>query len=718
MIEGGLIRRSRKVYHRLPLPPSIKYFLRWVYRQLPGKLYRDIRNIVSQGTWFGSPSIKSATQRMAAPDYIIWGVIDWHFRHQRPQQLALGLAASGRRVFYVSSSFIDDKRAGFDLESLDIEGHLFQIRLYAKGAPEIYSLAPRIETILQLRMSIGKMLEWSDSRHVICLVQHPFWWDVASVLPDSRVIYDCMDHHEGFENTAPELLSLEHALFRGADMTVTTSEGLNRIVGEHTECRVLIRNAGDFKHFSRPPATVYRDRQKRRVIGYYGAIAEWFDQDLVEAIAARFPECCILLIGADTVNAQARLGRLPNVKFVGEVSYAILPHYLYGFDVCLLPFKIIPLTLATNPVKVYEYLGAGKPVISVDLPEMKQFGERVRVATTTDEFLSAIADVLHNPESAAAVRDRREFAREQTWLHRVDMLIKNAESIAGEPQVSVVVVTYDNLAFTRACLASLDEHSHYSRLEIIVVDNASADGTGGFLAEWVEAAAHRKVLFNTVNRGFAAASNQGLAAANGAYLVLLNNDTYVTPGWVGTLVKHFRRDKRLGLIGPVTNNIGNEARISIAYTSMGEMLQASARYTRRHIGQTFPLSTAAFFCVMMSREVYVRTGPLDESFGRGFFEDDDYCRRIEQLKLRIVCARDVFIHHHLSASFDKLGDKERQALFDKNKSIYEAKWGKWVPHTYRQNRFSEPGISGKNKFRAGFRNICRDPAQPSYAYVI
>ncbi|MEO9061473.1 MAG: glycosyltransferase [Nitrosospira sp.] len=637
-----------------------------------------------------------ADDRDAAPDYIIWGVIDWHFRHQRPQQLALELAASGRRVFYISSSLIDDKRAGFDPEPLDPGEHLFQIRLYAEGAPVIYSQAPGNETVSQLRMSIGEMLEWSDSRQVICLVHHPFWHAIASVLPDSRVIYDCMDHHAGFGNTAPELMSLEHALFRDSDMTVTTSEWLNQIVAEHTQRRVLIRNAGDFKHFSRTPATIYRDRQQRRVIGYYGAIAEWFDQDLVEAVAARFPECCILLIGADTVNAQARLGRLPNVEFLGEVSYAALPHYLHGFDACLLPFRIIPLTLATNPVKVYEYLGAGKPVISVDLPEMEQFGERVRVAATTDKFLSAIADVLHNPESADAVRDRREFARGQTWRHRVDTLIRNAESIAGDPPVSVVVVTFNNLVFTRACLASLDEHSHYSRLEIIVVDNASTDGTGEFLAEWAEAAAHRKVLFNTINRGFAAASNQGLAAANGAYLVLLNNDTYVTPGWVGTLVKHFCRDRHLGLISPVTNNIGNEARISIVYTNMEEMLQASAQYTRRHIGQTFPLSTAAFFCVMISREAYVRTGPLDESFGRGFFEDDDYCRRLEQLKLRIACARDVFIHHHLSASFEKLGERERQALFDRNKSIYEAKWGKWIPHDYGQSGLPEPLISEKN----------------------
>jgi GT2 family glycosyltransferase len=149
-------------------------------------------------------------------------------------------------------------------------------------------------------------------------------------------------------------------------------------------------------------------------------------------------------------------------------------------------------------------------------------------------------------------------------------------------------------------------------------------------------------------------------------------------------VKHLQRDKSVGLIGPVTNNIGNEARINITYKGMDEMIPASARYTRRHVGQTFPLHTAAFFCAMMPRDVYQRIGPLDEAFGRGFFEDDDYCRRIDKLGLRIVCAEDVFIHHHLSASFNKLKNKDREALFKRNKALYEAKWGQWVPHTYKK----------------------------------
>jgi GT2 family glycosyltransferase len=192
---------------------------------------------------------------------------------------------------------------------------------------------------------------------------------------------------------------------------------------------------------------------------------------------------------------------------------------------------------------------------------------------------------------------------------------------------------------------------------------------------------------NPDNKGFAAGNNQGLLAATGEYLVLLNNDTYVTPGWISSLVKHIERDPQIGLRGPVTCNIGNEAKINIHYGNMSEMLVESSKFTLRHIGHLTPLRTAAFFCVMISRTAYEKVGLLDEAFGIGFFEDDDYCRRVEQAGFGIYCADDVFIHHHLSASFNKLKLETRQKLFEENKVTYEKKWGPWIPHVYR------PGVS-------------------------
>ncbi len=681
-----LIQKMRFRYQQLPLPMPLRRAVSFTYHRILRWPVNILRHSTANRKIFQLPTFKPTAQEKNTPDCIIWGIIDWHFRHQRPQHLAFELTALNRRVFYVSDQMLDQPIPGFDVKPLDASGRLFHIKLYVSGAPNIHCKVPGVEDVQQLRASIGELLEWADIHNTISLVQHPFWYDVASCLPHSRMVYDCMDHHEGFGNIGSEILTLERALIAYADLTVTTSVYLEQIISKYTDCLVLIRNAADYNHFARQPEAVYRDKEGRSIIGYYGAIAEWFDQDLVEAIAERLSNCLVLLVGTDSVNAEKRLGRLQNVKFIGEVSYDNLPYYLHSFDVCILPFQICPLTLATNPVKVYEYLSAGKAVVSVDLPELQQFGGFVSVAANATEFIGLAMHSLDQPATEDEVSRRQAFAQQQTWSHRAEALINSIDTQIIEPLVSVVVVTYNNLDLTKACLFSLDEHSDYSALELIVVDNASTDGSLEFLTVWAATTSNRKLILNEENKGFAAANNQGLKIATGEFLVLLNNDTFVTPGWVLTMMRHLQRDATIGLIGPVTNNIGNEARIDISYSTMVEMHSASASYTRRHIGQTLQIRTTAFFCVMMPLSVYQKVGPLDEAFGRGFFEDDDYCRRVEQLGLRIVCAEDVFVHHHLSASFGKLKQEERQRLFEGNRLLYEKKWGEWIPHGYREKK--------------------------------
>ena len=697
---ASLTSVARTAFRRMPLPDGVKRRLRkiWIARIRPqdaggaGPAFTVTEaGSVGDGVMpvSGSmPAIALAERTPGLPDYIVWGVIDWHFRIQRPQHLAREIAAAGHRTFYVSNNLVDDPVPGFRVEQLDDSARLFQVSLHAAGAPSIYSAAPSPDVQLRLRASLAQLRLWAGGARIVSLVQHPFWYPIARAQPNSQVVYDCMDHHDGFGNTASEIVSLEHELMREADLLVVTSEWLDRIGAERNARRALIRNAGEYNRFSIPPPEIYQDDQSRRIIGYYGAIAEWFDLGLVEAVARRFPDCLVLLVGADSCGASNRLGGLANIRFVGEVPYERLTYYLYSFDVCLLPFRVIDLTLATNPVKVYEYLAAGRSVVSVDLPELRQFGDLVATASDQGAFLQAIADVLDAPADTAMVKIRQEFAREQTWTRRAADLVAAIRAMP-EPRVSVIVVTYNNLALTRSCLATLESRTDYMNFETIVVDNSSSDGTPIFLEQWAAGGLDRKIVLNSDNRGFAAANNQGLAIANGEYLVLLNNDTQVTDGWLRTLVRHLRADRSVGLIGPVTNNIGNEARVDVTYAETSDMPNEAARLTLPRAGFMFRLRTAAFFCAMMTRDVYQRVGPLDEAFGIGFFEDDDYCRRVEQIGLHVVCADDVFIHHHLSASFDKMKQSLRRELFERNRELYERKWGPWLPHRYRSSTLGQ-----------------------------
>lgn len=617
------------------------------------------------------------------PDVFVWGIIDWHFRMQRPQHLSLNLARSGHRTFYFSNAFVGSAEPGFRIEPLSDDGLLNVVHLHVEGTPSIYLEGPSPRTEAAIRASLAQFLQHAAPSAIVSLVQHPFWTAFADAVPNRTLVYDMMDHHEGFGDNAPDIIALEDKLLREADHVVVTSAYLEDVARARNSAVTVVRNACEYEHFAIEPAAVFRDGEGRRIIGYYGAIAHWFDAELVARVAEAFPGDLLLLVGDDSAGVGERLRRYPNVRMVGECSYASLPYYLHAFDVCLLPFKVVPLTLATNPVKVYEYLSAGKPVVAVDLPEMGQFAGLVEVAGDTGSFLRKLeAQLGAAGRDPGRAEERRRFAAGQTWSDRCASLSKALRELPL-PRVSVVVVTFDKLEMTRACLHSLELNSHYPNMEVIVIDNASTDGTRAYLEEWRAQATNRKVVLNEENRGFSAANNQGIVESAGEYVVLLNNDTYVTPGWVGSLVRHLRRDHHLGLVGPVTNNIGNEARIGIAYGPMDEMERAALGYTSAHLGETLDMRTVAFFCVALPRTTIDEVGLLDEAFGIGMFEDDDYCRRVEQAGLRVACAEDVFVHHHHSASFDALPSAQRAELFAANRKTYEAKWGEWLPHSYR-----------------------------------
>ena len=684
---------QRMVTTALAMPPPVTKIARRVKRTiLPGTIPLRPRNeaVVPVLTSSGGQSvetdpwvlkIRSAATGSGAEghDVIIFPVIDWHFRVQRPQHLARHLAAAGHRIIYLSTTFADGPAGSFRI----IESPATRVFICQLGMPTphpvIYDDLLRGKQQQALAKSLKALADRCGLGQITALLDLPFWRPVAEALPGSTVVYDCMDYHAGFSTNSQAVLDEEDRLIREADCVITTAARLSDKVAEIAP-NTIIRNAGEIEFFRyRPEKLAYKTT--RPVVGYFGAISEWFDIELLCAAARHFSQWDFVLVG-NVVNCDISCAKaLPNVKFIGEVPYADLPGWLHAFDVCAIPFRITELTLCTNPVKVYEYLAAGKPVVATDLPEVRLMEEYVHLSESEQQFIAALDAAMQEKDDREMAGRRTRWALTQDWTARAGQLDRAIEGLF--PRVSVIVLTYNNLDFTKACLSSIERFTHYPDWELVIVDNASKDDSPAFLQEYAAEHPGVKLILNPENRGFSGGNNDGLAAADGDVLIILNNDTQVTPGWMTGLTGHLRRNPDIGLLGPVTNNIGNEAKLEIEYNDSEEMLEKAYAYTSSHPRELLYVNTVAFFCVAMPRKVYEAVGPMDEDFGRGFFEDDDYSNRVREQGYKVAIADDVFVHHHLSASFSKLAASEKQKLFENGKKVYEAKWGPWVPHKYR-----------------------------------
>ncbi len=618
----------------------------------------------------------------AKADVICFSIVDWSFRFQRPQQLMSQFADNGHRVFYLSISKFRSSHANPRFAISEIKDNLFEIQIAARSPLEISRSVVSGRDLELALESLDELRRAFNINEAIGYVMIPSWGKVAfktRLRWGWRVIYDCMDEWNNFPGIGRRLLEKEKQLARDCDLLVVTSQKLFDKWSKDQYRIVLARNAADYDFYLRHciPNDLL-EGIKHPVIGFYGAIAEWFDVDLMVEVARLRPDYTFVLIGGVFDVDVSGLRVMPNVMLLGQQPYESMPQYLCHFDACIIPFKLNEITEAIDPVKLYEYLSGGKAVVSVDLPELEQYRDYVYIAEGAAGFATKL-DQAMTDNSIELIESRKDLARQHTWSERYKAILSAFGEIV--PSASIIIVTYNNQALTRLCLESVFRNTGYFNYEVIIVDNNSTDGTQQYLKELAGNRNDLKLILNDVNRGFAKANNQGIEISEGDYIILLNNDTIVPQGWLNRLLMHLK-DPGIGMVGPVTNFAGNEAKIDVNYRTLVEMEKFAQDRIWEHYRMAADIDMLAMFCVAMRREVLEKVGPLDEQFGIGMFEDDDYSRRVKQAGYRVICAADAFIHHFGQAAFGKLipsGDYDR--LFSENRRKYEDKWGvEWMPH--------------------------------------
>jgi teichuronic acid biosynthesis glycosyltransferase TuaH len=366
--------------------------------------------------------ISSWVSNKTNPVHIYVSAVDWGYPYrQRPHHIASELVARGVPVVFVTPAIGYDRVVGIQ----EIQ-------------PNLLLTPHRDAAVLASRAPVVHLLS-TDAR---------FDKDFIELVARQGgiVVYDYIDALDDQLSSGVltrERRQLHDQLLRqenGVAIVVTADALADEVRAVRSRGCALITNGGDSQRFRsavREPnlradfaAIVAR---KKPIVAYYGSFASWFDYDLVNALARARPNYSIVLIGPDLDGSRANFDlRLPNLAVLNAMAYEDLARHAVWFDVCLVPFLINEITLATSPLKIFEYMGLGKPTVSTDLPECRKY-KSVLIGTAPEHFFSEVDRALElstQPDFVALARTESEG---NSWVRKVDDLLDLVNSTALAP---------------------------------------------------------------------------------------------------------------------------------------------------------------------------------------------------------------------------------------------------------------------------------------------
>jgi len=246
-------------------------------------------------------------------------------------------------------------------------------------------------------------------------------------------IYHCVDRWDAFSTYDTALMaSLDAACCTYADTVIASSEDLVARCSRHSSRVILVSHGVDYAHFAKSlTAPRPADLPAGNIVGFFGLLSEWLDQELIVKLARALPEYPVVLIGKPDVDTSG-LNNIPNLRLMGPRPFRDLPGYVGSFAVGIIPFVINDLTLAVNPIKLREMLAGGCPVVSTALPEVEKLdglARAVDIARTHDEFIAFVNKRVAgppNPESRLLISQSMQG---ETWSAKVDQILAAIDAI-------------------------------------------------------------------------------------------------------------------------------------------------------------------------------------------------------------------------------------------------------------------------------------------------
>ncbi|MDZ5254637.1 glycosyltransferase [Clostridium sp. LIBA-8841] len=347
---------------------------------------------------------------------------------QRPQHLAEAL--SNKKILYIYRSDIKNDNI-YSIEKIKDNLYVLNLDMYSLNI----AFFEAIKTINKPKFV-----------HVYATCLNSVDYEKIKTYMDKgfKVIYDFVDELSseisGYEIT-PKMIEDHERLLRDKDnvLVVSTARKLKEIANSfrgENENNILAPNAVNLEDFKKHGREIGKEiqpivKKRRPIIGYYGALAKWFDYKLIEKLAKEREEYEIILIGMDYDGSygQSNLKNYSNVSYLGMIDYKDLINYSKCFDVCIVPFIKNDITDSTSPLKIFEYMALEKPIVTTDINECKNYNSCM-VSKDYDEFIRNIDRSLK-----LGLRDRKYFkilkkeAEENTWDNRAELIKKSIKGL-------------------------------------------------------------------------------------------------------------------------------------------------------------------------------------------------------------------------------------------------------------------------------------------------
>lgn len=356
---------------------------------------------------------------------LIWrGSFGWHVPlFQRPQQIANCLSEKNCLILYEVTRMTD------------------KIDFIKKEKNNLYLIDYEISKFEKLLFE--KLKQINKPKY---LQLYSTCWDVKKEEVDMYVnngfnmLYEYIDDLNpilaGTQELPKNVKDIHNYVISNQDVLVVTSADLlyeDMVKKRGSSNNIILSSNGvDIDHFSKfTDMKIEKMEQLKQnyemIIGYYGALASWIDYELIKKLANHYKNIAFVFIGIkyDNSLSLSKIEDIENIKFMGKVEYNILPEYAKYFDIAWIPFIINEITLATNPIKVFEYMALKKYIITSALPECKKY-KSINIANNYEEFCYLI-DNYNNKYNDDYCKLLEKEAKENSWKYKADEIINLLE---------------------------------------------------------------------------------------------------------------------------------------------------------------------------------------------------------------------------------------------------------------------------------------------------